>query len=414
MTSLIARIWSNASPKTHDLLKPVGRMIAFWLALRVFSSLFISIVSSLRPLTDIEQRIALFPPTQPLADWFYRAFLSPWLRWDAVWYVRIVTQGYHSNDGTALFHPLYPWLAKPLYLLHLNPIFSLLLISAFSCLALLISYQYLSALDLPETDTRFSTLLLFFAPPAFVLFAPYTEALFIFLAILCLLWARQEKWWFAGLAGGLAALTRQQGMLLLIPVAWEMWEASGHDLRFVLKRWKLLFPLALIPIGYLSWIIYRALILSDFKLNLENPISFLSSMLLSPSGTNVVPNYGLVWPWMAIKMAVQKMIYEPDLDIWINLILGVGFLFLLVLAWKRMNWACRLYALAITILSFSFNTGPLHPYMGLPRHLLLAFPVFISLAPIFNSRWKRLLIITICAVGWFVLLFLYGFEAWVP
>ena len=113
-------------------------------------------------------------------------------------------------------------------------------------------------------------------------------------------------------------------------------------------------------------------------------------------------------------MALHKLILQPDLDIWINMILGIGFMLLLGIGWKRLKWSYRLYALAIVILSFSFNTGTYHPYMGLPRHLLLAFPVFIGAAAAFNTPWKRLAIIAISAGGWFVLLGLYGLQAWIP
>ena len=45
-----------------------------------------------------------------------------------------------------------------------------------------------------------------------------------------------------------------------------------------------------------------------------------------------------------------------------------------------MTISYRIYSLTMTWLAFSYYTGPYYPYMGLPRHLLLAFPVFIGLA----------------------------------
>jgi len=410
----ILHSWDSAYQRNETIIKSFSKLFVLWFSIRIISGLFLSVVSGLRPITDLEQQIALLPPSQPFMDWLTRTFLSPWLRWDAVWFVRIVSQGYHATDGTALFHPLYPVLARPLFLLNLNAIFSLLIVSAVACIGLLISFQYLANLDIKSSQAQFGILLLLSAPPAFVLFAPYTEGLFLFLAILCFLFAHKKLWWLAGIAGGLASLTRQQGTLLLIPVAWEMWESVGYSFKQAIKHWKLLFPLTLIPGGYLIWIIYRALILNDVHLNLSNPISSLSSLLLSPSGTKVVPIHGITWPWTAIQMAVQKLILQPDLDIWINVILGIGFLVLLGISWKRMKWSYRLYVLAITILSFSFNTGTVHPYMGLPRHLLLAFPVFIGAASAFDTPWKRLTIIALSSGGWFVLLSLYGLQAWIP
>ena len=43
--------------------------------------------------------------------------LAIWERWDTVYYSRIASVGYSVTDGTTTFHPLFPWLAKPLSLL---------------------------------------------------------------------------------------------------------------------------------------------------------------------------------------------------------------------------------------------------------------------------------------------------------
>jgi len=40
-------------------------------------------------------------------SWFDRA-LAVWQRWDALWYQRIVQQGYRADDGSTAFFPLYP------------------------------------------------------------------------------------------------------------------------------------------------------------------------------------------------------------------------------------------------------------------------------------------------------------------
>ena len=39
---------------------------------------------------------------------------------------------------------------------------------------------------------------------------------------------RRRRWLFAGLAGALATLTRQQGIVLALPLAWELWVLEGH------------------------------------------------------------------------------------------------------------------------------------------------------------------------------------------
>ncbi|HSQ27098.1 MAG TPA: hypothetical protein VLM80_08230, partial [Anaerolineales bacterium] len=67
-----------------------------------------------------------------------------------------------------------------------------------------------------------------------------------------------------------------------------------------------------------------------------------------------------------------------------------------------------------TLISFSYSTGIVHPYMGLPRHLLLAFPVFICAAPKLNRPVWRPLIISLLSLAYLFTILIYSLEAWVP
>ncbi len=387
--------------------------VIIWVVLRVITSVIAGMVSSIIPLTSLEASVPFFPPSAPISLWLERAFVSPWMRWDAIWYERIVSQGYSATNGTTQFHPLFAWLATPLARIGISPSLSILIISSVSGIALFYFFFKFAKNNSSPQDAIFATLLFTLAPPAFIIFAPYSEGLFLLWAVLCLISARNKSWWMAGIFGGLATLTRQQGLFLLIPIAWLMWENANKDYRILISNYKNIFSLALIPFGYLVWVIYRAIVLNDVKLDINHPLEFISSLFVSPGGTKVVPIYGLTWPWLAIKMAAEKLYFHSDIDIWINVLFGIGFLILFAVAWKKLDWANRLYALAITLISFSLYTGPVHPYMGLPRHLLLAFPVFIGAASVLTSSWKRFFMIGISALGWSFLLIMYCLESWV-
>ena len=45
------------------------------------------------------------PPLNMLVD----RLAGVWTRWDGQWYLKIATDGYRNDDGTAAFFPLYPW-----------------------------------------------------------------------------------------------------------------------------------------------------------------------------------------------------------------------------------------------------------------------------------------------------------------
>jgi Gpi18-like mannosyltransferase len=371
-------------------------------------------VSSIKPIQPIEFTFPLFPPSTPFTEWLSRATISPWMRWDAVWYQQIVTSGYSAENGTAQFHPLYPWLAKLLSYTGISPSLSLLVVSSVSGIALFYFFYKLAKIDLPQKDAMFALLLFAFAPPAFILFAPYSEAIFILLAVLCLYFSLRRVWWAAGITGGLAALTRQQGIFLMLPMGWELWEAAGRSVINVRKCWKDWLPLVFIPLGMLIWLVYRALFLNDLNVTFSNIHRFIYSLLISPSSTKVVPEQQFVWPWLAVKNSIDVLISHPDIDIWVNLIAAVFFIVILAFSWTRMRISYRLYSLVITMVAFSYSTGSVHPYMGLPRHLFLAFPVFIGLAALIKNPIARVFIIGASAVAMAFLIVLYVLLTWVP
>jgi hypothetical protein len=113
-------------------------------------------------------------------------------------------------------------------------------------------------------------------------------------------------------------------------------------------------------------------------------------------------------------LALEKLWRAPEYSLIIDFILGAGFLVITALAWKHLRMSYRIYTVVIILVSFSYHTGPFYPYMGLPRHLLLAFPVFIGLGPVFQRYYARLWMVTLGLLGMFFLLFQYVIEGWVP
>jgi hypothetical protein len=74
----------------------------------------------------------------------------------------------------------------------------------------------------------------------------------------------------------------------------------------------------------------------------------------------------------------------------------------------------RLYILIIYLVAFSYYTGPVHPYMGLPRHMWLAFPIFLGIGPRVQKSWKRIGAVAIGMLLMGTLLIQYVLESWVP
>jgi hypothetical protein len=289
----------------------------------------------------------------------------------------------------------------------------LLLISSMAGLLMLYLFEKLALLDLDLKTARVATILLVTFPIAFILFAPYTESLFLLCAIGCIYFARTRKWILAGVSGALATLTRQQGLFLVFPLAWELWDASGPDLKAIVKTWQGWLALIGPPAGYAAWFVYRTIYLNDFPVNSGNFTSLVYSIMISSSRNKVVADYYFTWPWQAMWIAL-KHFKLSDTDLLIDLAVAGAFLLLLPLAWRRLCISYRIYVVAITLISFSLYTGPVHPYMGLPRHLLLAFPVFIGAAPKLQTN-RRWLIWALAGLPVMMLMIAgYVEHAWVP
>jgi Gpi18-like mannosyltransferase len=396
--------------KNHNILN----IFILWVILRIVTSLFAAFTSPFRPITSLEINIPLLPPSAPISQWLNRVILAPWMRWDAMWFSKIVSQGYSTTDITPAYHPLYPWLATPLSKIGISPELSLLIISALAGIALFFCFYKFAHLDLSPNDAFFALLVFSFSPLAFIFFAPYSESLFILLAVLCLYFLRKKSWWLAGIMGGLATLTRQQGLFLVFPMAWELWENSGRSFTSILKRGKDLLATGAIVSGMLVWIGYRALVLNDFSLHFNNIQGFIYSTIISPNAIAIFPAQKFVWPWQALYYAIEKLLTKPDPDIWVNILLALLYLIVLSISWKELRMSYKIYSLAITVVSFSYYTGPIHPYMGLPRHLLLAFPISIGITAVIKKTWIRLVFIGISLSMMIFLLVLYVLNAWVP
>jgi hypothetical protein len=391
------------------------RIFQFWLVNRIFLFFWGAIGSMLIPQSLLEKSVAVWPPSFPIGVWLGRVLLAPWDRWDVEHFMRITTVGYRGGEGTLAFHPLFPLAGKWIgLLLGGRPLLGMMILSNVCGFLFLIALVRLAEKDLPSKQAYRAALYFLALPTAFVLFAPYTESLFLLLSVWAFLMAREKRWAMAGLAGGLATLTRQQGLFLLLPLAWELWQDSGKSLKTMFGRWREIAGLAFIPAGYGVWVIYRAVAANDVSFDLRNPQRLIYGLLLSPNSTKIVANQKIVPPWEAIWYALMR----PEITNVIDLTLGGIYLALFGLLARRL-WRMRqsyfLYTLVIFLVSFSLSTGLPHAYMGLPRHCLLAFPLVFPLAIAGENRWVNM---AITFLSFFLLLtltlFYVGHILWVP
>src|SRR5262249_52977135 len=95
--------------------------------------------------------------------------------------------------------------------------------------AALVLLDKLATIELGPRDARSTLVLVAFFPASFFFSAIYAESLFLLLSVATLLAARQGRWAWAGVAGGLAAVTRNSGVGLLLPVLRMFLYGPGAD-----------------------------------------------------------------------------------------------------------------------------------------------------------------------------------------
>ena len=340
-----------------------------------------------------------------------RFLLSPWFSWDVSYYVEIVRSGYQPGRPTANFHPLYPWISALFAVVIREPLLSLLLVSSIAGVLLIFGFYRLTRLDCNEQQAWQATALLLCWPASLALFLPYTEALFLLLSVYCLFAARHQRFWLAGLAAALATLTRQQGLFLVLPLAWEIWEASGRRWSSAVRQ---SLSLVFVPAAYALWVVYRGFAINDVHPDFSSIQSFLHTVMISPSSYEITEKHAFLPPWLTIWNGLS-VFWRGEVSpyAFIDLVLSTGFIVLFVLSWRYLRTSYRLYCLAIVLVSLSFYAADENPFLALPRHLLLAFPVFIGLAARYQfPRFPFLLSLLVeCQMG---LLVCFVWLRWVP
>ena len=130
---------------------------------------------------------------------------APVMRWDSVYYVEIARHGY-TQLKQAGFFPLYPLLTGALDGIVGSTVVAGTLISLVAFAVGLVLFDRLAVLETGSSlVARRAVWLLALFPASLFFSAVYTEGLFLALSVGAFLAARNGRWAWAGILGGLAA-----------------------------------------------------------------------------------------------------------------------------------------------------------------------------------------------------------------
>lgn len=306
-----------------------------------------------------------------------------WANLDGNHYLSIARDGYYEFEFG--FFPLYPILIRFLTVLSGEPVLiSALIISYGALFCFLVIFFKLLRLDFKERESTEVIVWLFVFPTAFFLISAYNDSLFLFLATSCFYAARKKQWWFAGLMGFFAALTRITGLALFpgLLVEWYL-----HS-----KKRKDLVPVFLTPLGLLSYLLYLNWVEGSWLL-------LFKSMAVWGQGHFVFP---LQTGWRYIRLFFTLRTFgRVFLIAMIEMLSVILSLILLLQGWKRIRPSYVVYIASLLIIPLSSGT-----LSGLPRYFIHAFPLIIILSLITGKKQHHYLIM---AVSFFLQIVLVSF-----
>jgi Mannosyltransferase (PIG-V) len=392
--------------------------------------------------------------------YFGNLVAAPFARWDAVWYLAIAQGGYDHEATRTAFFPLYPLLFRGVGLVIGSDLIAGVLVSLAAFWVALVLLYRLAALDLDGELARVTVLLVAFCPMAYFFSAVYSESLFLALSLGCILQARLGRWAWAGVLGGLAAASRNSGVILAVPVvllflygpradrpdgpradrpdgpraerpdgprAERPARARRPSVRGASSRLGRLLPkypvtpaiawAALVPLGLAAYVGWLALRTGDG---------------LAPFHVQQVwfrhfaaPLGGIWSGGVAAWDGLRQLLHGPPPPLYFtkaggnpmtvagqNLLL-FGFLLLgavaIVGAFRRLPVAYGAYALAALALPLSYPAGP-QPLLSLPRYEAVLFPLFMWAAIWLAGR--RLTMPALASLAVMLGLFTAEFATW--
>jgi hypothetical protein len=333
-------------------------------------------------------------------------------RWDSGYFLAVATNGYGAGKDLTAFYPLYPALIHVSSWFVGSPITAGFLISLATFVGALYATYALVRLDFSEDVAVATVLLLAFFPTSLFFSAVYSESLFLLLSVATIYEARRSRWIWAGVLGFLAALTRNSGVFLIVPVAILMlygpcadgsrrvWRSASSPQQ---SGWRVLLPkfrpplrgigILLIPCGLFVFLGYLQV---RYGWGLA---PFHAEAAWGRESTNPASGF-----WQAASAAyesVRQLLHGPpppafamdagwglmpsslgNIIFFAFLILGlVG----LVGVFRRQPFAYGAYAFLVIVLSLA-EPVKVQPLLSLPRFLMVLFPLFVWAAERLQRR----------------------------
>jgi hypothetical protein len=355
----------SPEPRLRD---GVRYCLLVFLAVRLgLSVLSMATVTLIEPRSDPPPPAVEGWPIGPLSPGWHNAATAT-ERQDAARFLAIATQGYRPGDGSAAFLPLYPVAVRLVAWLPLvGPLGAALVVSNAAFVGALVVLYALTELEFRSRRVaRLAVLFLAVFPTAFFFMAPYSESLFLLLALSACWCARRSRWGGAAVAAALAAQTRAVGLVLAPALATEAllaWRRSGRSPVPGLGA------AAATLAGPLAYLGYWQLRFGDWA----GPIDAQRAWQRDPT-----------WPWVSVRDATDLALRLGSY--WLVDLVVVGTVLLAVLAGVRTLRPTYMTYAGLSLLVPLCAPLPGRPLLSMPRFVAVIFPAFWVLARAVERR----------------------------
>jgi hypothetical protein len=352
-----------------------------FVAIRLFLSLLgVVFVNQSRP-EQIQHVIS--PHTEQPATPGWHNAVDGMNRWDAPWFTKIAQRGYEADDESAAFFPGYPLVVGAVdRLLPIGVVGAALLVSNAAFFAALLVLYALTSSEFSQPVARRTVVLLACFPASFFFLAPYSESLFLLATLLAFWSARRDRWLLAGIAGFVAAATRNIGVAIVPALALEaMGRRPGR--RHLDLAYSMIPLLAPLMYGIYWWIRIAApfhplMVQSVWGRGVRFPLATLGDgWYLGVMGLG--STRGLYWTGDFVVVAILLASF------------GLG--------WRYLRGPYVLYAGIGALAPLTF-TLPARPLVSVPRYMVVLFPLFWPMA-----IWLKRDLHLVLAIAAFLVLF---------
>jgi hypothetical protein len=322
-----------------------------------------------------------------------------WDQWDFGYYQKIAEFGYSGTDGSIAFYPLFPWLVRLVACVSRSYLAAGFIVSGIASVVAAILLRRLVHLDYSGSVAMRSVWFLLIFPTAYFLHIGYSEALFLVLALACILAARGERWWLAGVLGAFCWMTRATGAVLVptlaVEAAQQYWvrrkfcshgavspcenpeggnaSAQRGDYNKTHRsawNWRWLW-IAIVPAGFAVYLLINWSVSGD-------PFAFLQARKTLFDQSFASPLTGIrqaIWaqyptPHEAEMVGTQELFF-----------VALG-LVCTIISWIKLRPAYAMWMTGFWILCASVNF-----FRSMPRYTLTMFPIFILFALLGRNRF---------------------------